>query len=102
MEPIGWHVTLRLEDGRNLVPGIAERRLLARAVLGAGRERGLFAFAAPDTHVHLALAAGRHEAGRLAHAVACALRHRLRVPVSFEPARFRPVAEQAHLDNVVS
>jgi len=44
-DPLGWHITVRLDDGRNLVPGTRERRLLADAVLEAG---GLNEFASPN------------------------------------------------------
>jgi hypothetical protein len=95
--PLGYHLMLRLVDDRVMAPTPASRRALVRCVAEQGEARGLLAFGAADTHVHLLTMSDRATAGRLAHAVETALRSALELPVGFEAVRVRPVLDQAHL-----
>lgn len=97
--PVGFHVTLRLEDDRPLAVCVADLRMLARVVLEQGEHRGLIAFGAADNHLHAELVADRAVAGAFAHYVATSLRWRLALPVAFEPARIRPLVDQRHAYN---
>ncbi|MDB5220892.1 MAG: hypothetical protein JWO86_8819, partial [Myxococcaceae bacterium] len=49
-EPIGFHVTIRLEDDRPIATTQAALRAVARVVLGQGEERGLLAFGTAADH----------------------------------------------------
>jgi len=98
-EPVGFHITIRLEDDRPIATTPAALRILARVLLSQGEERGLLAFGAADNHVHATLAAGRRSAGRFAHDVETALRWRLDLGARFERARIRPLHDQRHAYN---
>jgi hypothetical protein len=102
MPPLAHQVILRLRDDRVLAPSPAARRLLASIVLRAGREPGLFAFRAADTHLHCALLADAGTATEFGRRAAIALGRALRLPVGFNPARVLPVVDQAHLNNLFS
>ena len=97
--PLGWHVILRLVDGRVIAPRIDHRRRLTRIVHRHGRGRLLLAYRLVGDHLHVLLACSREEAGKFAHAVEVALRKALRIPVAFEAARIRAVPDQRHLEN---
>lgn len=97
--PLGWHVILRLVDGRVIAPGVEHRRRLTRVLHRHGRGRRLLAFRLAGDHLHILIACSREEAGRFTHAVEVALRKVLRIPVSFEAARIRAVTDQRHLEN---
>lgn len=101
MASLGFHITLRLRDDRPLAVDDDERRTLARAVLEIGEAYGLFAFAAVDTHLHLAVACERDRAGRFCQALTLALAARLQLGASFEPARIRPFRDQWHRQNTL-
>lgn len=60
------HATLRLDDDSLLCPTPALRRAMTRSIARIGAEGGLIAWAFPDNHGHLAIAAGDAEASRLA------------------------------------
>ena len=76
---------LCLREDRVIAVDLAARRTLARTVLKAGRSRGLLAFRAADTHLHLQVACGRPEAGELARRLEIALVRALRLAVGFAP-----------------
>lgn len=95
---LAWHVIHALEDRRVLATSTAHLRVVARTVLEAGAD-ALLCFRASDNHVHSVVLADRAGAGVFARAVANMLWHRLRLPVPFEPARVRPIRDQAHLRN---
>jgi hypothetical protein len=100
MEPsmsIAYHVTLRLDDGRVLCRDAAMRRRAMRRAYEQGEPRGLISVRFADTHAHAVLAAQRPIAGAFAAVLERSLRWRLELPVSFEPARFRPISDQRHL-----
>jgi|GEM_PF-816447 len=97
--PLGFHLVLRSEDDRVLAPGGRERRALVSVVLAAGKARGLLAFGAADTHLHVLTTADRAAAGQLAHALAIGLHAALAVPAPFAPVRIRPVEHHRHLLN---
>ena len=98
-EPIGFHVTIRLEDDRPIATTPAALRILARVLLSQGERRGLLAFGAADNHVHAMLAAGRDAAGSFALYVETALRWKLGLGARFERARVRPLQDQRHAYN---
>lgn len=102
MPPLAHQVILRLRDDRVLAPSPGARRLLASIVLRAGREPGLVAFRAADTHLHCALLADATTATEFGRRTAIALGRALRLPVGFTPARVLPVNDQAHLNNLFS
>jgi len=98
-EPIGFHVTIRLEDDRPIATTQSALRVLARVVLSQGEERGLLAFGAADDHLHAELATDRASAGAFALYVETALRWQLRLGARFERARIRPLHDQRHAYN---
>ena len=98
-EPIGFHVTIRLEDDRPIATTQAALRVVARVVLGQGEERGLLAFGAAADHLHAALATDRASAGAFARYVETALVWRLGLGARFERARIRPLQDQKHAYN---
>jgi hypothetical protein len=98
-EPIGFHVTIRLEDDRPIAITPASLRVVARVVLDQGEERGLLAFGAADDHLHAALATDRASAGAFARYVESALVWKLRLAARFERARIRPLHDQKHAYN---
>lgn len=97
--PLGWHVILRLVDGRVIAPKVEHRRRVTRIVHRHALGRMLLAYRLVGDHLHVLLACSREEAGRFAHAVEVALRRALRIPVAFEAARIRAVPDQRHLEN---
>lgn len=97
--PLAWHVIHALDDRRVLASSAEELRIVARTVLVAGGG-ALLCFRGSDNHLHSVLVTDRSTAGVFGRSVANALHHRLRLPVPFEPTRFRPVHDQAHLRNV--
>lgn len=94
---IGYQVVLRAADDRVLAPDSYTRRRLAATMLEVGRDFGLLAFGAADTHIHSLAICDRVAAGRLAQSLQAALRPALRLPVPFEPARLTPIEGQSHL-----
>ncbi len=100
MEPgemIGYQVVLRLADDRVMAPDARGRRALASVVLAAGRERGLLAFGAADTHLHLLAQGDRRGAGLLARGVELGLRSALALPIGFAAPAITPIQDQNHL-----
>ena len=98
-EPLGWHVMLRLGDGRVVAPDLVARRALATSLCRVAQSFRVLAFRAADTHVHLLAACDRAAAGRLAQAAEVSMGGALALPVGFTPAHFEPVRDQAHLHN---
>lgn len=98
-EPIGFHVTIRLEDDRPIATTQASRRVVARVVLEQGEARGLLAFGAADDHLHAALATDRATAGAFARYIESALVWQLGLAARFERARIRPLQDQKHAYN---
>ena len=96
-DPLGYHITLRLEGDRNLAPTTAARRLFARTVLEVARSFVLLACRWTDTHGHLEVLGTRKEAGELARRVQIALQHALRPGARFLPAHFTPMYTLAHV-----
>ncbi len=99
--PIAHHVIVRHASNAVLARDPAERRALARAVLSVGRDADLFAFFSPDGHLHAAVGGDRAAAGRFAQRVILALRAALPLDGAFEPARIKPVDDQAYLRKLV-
>lgn len=98
---MGYHITLRLADGRHLARDEGERRIFARVMHEQGEGRGLFAFRGADTHAHALTVGSREQAGMFARYVADSLRWQLRLGVSFERARIRPLENRWHVERAV-
>ena len=92
-----YQVVLRLADDRVLASNSITRRALARGVTAVGRDRGLLAFGAADTHLHILAVCARAEAGLLARGLALALRVPLGTTVTFSQATITPVKDHWHL-----
>lgn len=97
MEPIALHVTMRLVRDQVLAPTPSARRVVARVVLRMCQHVPLLAFACVDTHIHLLLAVGRDEAGRLARRIGISLGRLLDLGSPFDASRHRPVSSVWHL-----
>lgn len=97
--PIGFHVTMRLEDGRPFAVSSGAFRVIARVVHAQGAARGLLAFGTADDHLHAVLATDRARAGAFARYVESALRARLELGARFARARIRPLQDQRHAYN---
>jgi hypothetical protein len=79
---LGYHVMCSLKDGRVIAPSVRERRLLARVVLEVTRGRGLLAFAAPDTHLHMEMVEEREAVGELTRRIEISAVQRLQLPIA--------------------
>lgn len=99
MDALAQHLVLRLRDNRVIVPTVADRRYLARAIFERAREYALLAFRAADTHIHLAAACSRLAAGQLARRIEISSTRTLRLAVGFAPAHIEPMRTQRHLRN---
>ena len=97
---IAHHIMLRLVDSRVIAPTEPARCVLARSILGVGRDLGLLAFRGSDIHVHVEAVCSRRAAGELARRAELSLGRRLALPVSFERARIKAVGDQRHLANL--
>ncbi len=99
--PLGFHVTLRLEDDRAIATTVPAFRVVSRVALAQGEARGLLAFGAADNHLHALLVTDRVTAGAFARYVETALRWQLGLGARFEPARIRPLRDQRHAYNTL-
>jgi hypothetical protein len=99
--PIGFHLVLRLIDDRVIAPTVTHRRALAHVVYEQGEQRGLIAFRAADTHLHIVMVGPRLEAGMLARYTTMSLRWRLELGAPFQPPAIRPLVDRRHLENAV-
>jgi len=99
MNPLGFHVRLRLRDDRVIAQSPAHRRALARIVLAQARRDRLLAFGVADTHLHLETGGDRAAAGQLARRIEIQTRLALPLPVGFSPAYFKPILNQSHLSH---
>jgi hypothetical protein len=94
---LGWHLRLRLQEDRVLAPSLREKRILARTILERGAQARLLAFAAVDTHIHLALLCPEGEAVELQRRVQIALRSHLSLgEIPWNTWR-KPIADLHHL-----
>lgn len=96
---IGYHLSFRSVDERNVARTPAELRLASRLLFHHGAPRGLVAFRVADPDVHVFVAGRRAMADRLARHVQWALKRSLRISVPFERARIRPLVDLRHLFN---
>lgn len=96
---LAWQIVLRAADSRVLAPSIGERRVLARTVLRIGMPRGLLAFGAADTHLHVLVLGDRATAGRTAQAIGAALTWGKGREVGSSPAAVSEVRDQWHLES---
>lgn len=94
---IAFQIVLRLVDDRVIAPDSASRRVLAATIARVGRDRGLLAFGAADTHIHVAALCDRINAGLLARSLEMALRTALALPVCFAAPSITRVSDQHHL-----
>ena len=97
LDPLAYHVTLRLVGDRVLAPSQTARRAAARAVLVSGSAHRMLFFRLADTHLHVILAAPIKRAAAFVRSVTRRLHGALRPGVPFEPARYRRVDDQRHL-----
>ena len=98
-DPLGFHITLRLEGSRNLTPTVEARRTFARTVLTISRPYELLACRWVDTHGHLATIGSRKDAGELARRVEIGLQQALEPGAPFQPAYFEPMMTLTHVRN---
>jgi hypothetical protein len=96
-DPLGFHVSLRLEGSRNLTPTVAARREFGRCVLTIARPFELLACRWVDTHGHLEVMGSREEAGELTRRVEIGLQQRLKPGGRFQPAHFEPMNSIGHV-----
>ncbi len=97
MEPIGYHVSLRLEEDRQIAVTPQQRRELARAILDVARAFELLAFRWADTHGHLLAMGDRATCAELVRRVEIAIQRRFAPGLPFARPRFRPVYSLWHL-----
>jgi hypothetical protein len=93
-----WHLTLAAEERLTLFPTESQRRRAVRALVRVLGPAALLFFVADD-HLHVVVCGTRELAGRLAQALALALR-----PIAtaeLDAARIRPVNGRAHLESLV-
>ncbi len=88
---------LRARDNRVLAPDLVDRRRWSHTLAFAARGRPLLAHGLADTHAHLLLACDRDEAGLHTRHLARTLHLCLGPELEWEPVRFSPVRDQAHL-----
>jgi hypothetical protein len=96
---LGHHIMLRVDDERTIALSPADHRRAARILLEHGEPRGLLAFRVVGCHVHILAICDRIEAGKLARAVAIALRKVLGIGCPFSRARIKPIADHRHLES---
>jgi hypothetical protein len=97
VDPLGFHITLRLAPDRNIAPSPEARRLLARTIATVARPFPVLAFRWADTHGHVLAVCTRRVAGELARRIEIALQHSLKPGVPFAAAHFTPIVDLAHL-----
>jgi hypothetical protein len=98
-DPLGFHITLRLEGSRNLTPTVEARRIFARTVLTIARPYELIACRWVDTHGHLAMIGSREDGGELARRVEIGLQQALDPGAPFQAAYFEPMMTLTHVKN---
>ncbi len=97
---IGWQIILRREDDAVLAPGTHARRAWSALVARVAKGWPVVAFHAPDTHAHVPALGTRAEVGELARRLQIGLGHLLGRAEKLEPARLKPIHDQAHLRNL--
>ncbi len=100
MAALAWHVMMRLKEDAVIAPSPNARRKLAHIFHWHGREVGLLAFAAADTHIHSLLFCSREDAGEFARRVEITLQSHLTLHTGFAEAHCKAVRDQWHLQNV--
>jgi hypothetical protein len=99
MRPIGYHVCLRLLDGRVLAPSTAARRALSASVLRIAGPHGLLAFRGSDTHLHLLLLLSQPETVEVVRRLRIGLHQVLDPGIAFGPPHLEPLRSHGHLLN---
>lgn len=99
MEPIGYHVTIRLLDNRVIAREAPKRRTVSRFLARTGAEVGLLAWRLADTHLHLLLTCDRKVAGRFVQRVDVSMQAHLKPGVPFSRFWHEPIRRQSHLVN---
>ena len=99
-EPIGFHITMRVEGDRDLAATKESRRLFSRTVLRACRPFALLASNWVDTHGHLLTMGSREDAGEAVRRAQIALQLAMAPAAPFERARFTAIRDASHLRNV--
>ncbi len=99
MEPLGYHVTIRLLDNRVIARGPPDRRAVSRFLARAGEDVGLLAWRMADTHLHLVLCTDRKTAGRFVQRVDVSMHAHLKPGVAFSRFWHEPITSQRYLAN---
>ena len=98
MGALGWHIMMRLREDAVIAPSANARRTTARIFHRHGREAGLLAFGAADTHLHSVVCCSRETAGEFARRVEITLQYHLDLHTGFAPAHIKKVRDQWHLE----
>jgi hypothetical protein len=98
-EPIGFHITMRVEGDRDLAGTKESRRLFSRTILRACRPFALLASNWVDTHGHLLTMGSREDAGEAVRRAQIALQLAMAPGAPFERAHFTPIRDASHLRN---
>lgn len=96
---LAWHMMMRLREDAVIAPSVQSRQTVSRIFLRKGRDFGLVAFCAADTHLHSMCIANRADAGEFARRVEITLQYHLDLHSGFAEAHLRPVRDQQHLRN---
>jgi hypothetical protein len=97
MKPIGFHVTMRLEQDINIAPSPTLRRKLARSVLTTARPFALYGFRWADSHGHTAVIGELETAKEMTRRIEIGLQRSLEPGIGFVRAHFKPMYDQWHL-----
>jgi hypothetical protein len=97
MKPIGFHVSMRLEQDINIAPSPALRRRLARSILTTARPFPLYAFRWADSHGHTAVIGDLATAKEMTRRIQIGLQRSLEPGIGFVRAHFKPMYDQWHL-----
>jgi len=101
MRALAWHIMMRLREDAVIAPSADARRTLARIFHRHGREAGLLAFGAADTHIHSVVVSSRETAGEFARRVEITLQYHLKPHTGFAPAHLKPIRDMWHLENAL-
>jgi len=99
MPSIGQHIFIRLRNDRVIAPTTRKQRIVARSVLSVGRDFGLLAFSAADTHLHMENVGKSEEGVEFARRVKISLWRGLAPGVRFREPAYEEIKTQSHLYN---
>jgi hypothetical protein len=99
IEPLGYHIWLRLRDKRVIAPTVSLRREFVRLICQKASNAPLLAFCIADTHVHLEVILNRIASGKLVQVIEIAAKKKLGLKVGFSNPTFNVIKDQNHLKN---